>query len=105
MKPNNEPSPYIPSSMDIIFLIHHATLELYGIRLDADKTLKLAELIHSVADGERTFVDSDYEKNVVALRREAKTAGVDLNTLMHEQRLKERNAARMLSGMPPLTKL
>jgi len=89
-----------PSSMDIIFLIHRATLELYGIKLDPEKTIKLAGLLGEVAEGGRTFIDSSADKEHLALTKEAEEDGVDLEEIVHDMRMKERNAARRLSGLP-----
>jgi len=86
--------------MDIILLIHKATLELYGIELEMEKTAKLAGLLLAVARGERTFLDSENEKNNTVLRQEGESDGIDMNQLFHEARMQERNAARRLSGMP-----
>jgi hypothetical protein len=90
--------------MDIIFLIHHATLELYGIKIDASKTAKLAGLLKEVAEGKRTFIDSNFDPNVKALGDEINLEAepIDFDDLLHEERMKERNAARGLMGLPPL---
>ncbi|CAN5569045.1 hypothetical protein BH10PLA1_BH10PLA1_09600 [soil metagenome] len=90
------------TSADVIMLIHKATLELYGIEMDASKTTPLPGLIRSVANGERTFIDSAGQGWARELRAEAEAEGIDMDEIDREARRGERNAARSLSGMPPI---
>jgi len=91
-----------PTSFDIIMLIHKATLELYGLKLNLEKSLPLAELLEQVATGERTFIDSDSEEFGVKFRANFKERelGLTFEEFMQHQRAVERNAARRLRGLP-----
>jgi hypothetical protein len=101
----SEHNPHEPTSADIIILIHKATLELYGIKIDPAKSPELSALITEVAEGKRTFVESGYEQfgSMFGAKRDKSEVGVPYAQIVRGNRTRERNAARLLSGLPPVS--
>jgi len=94
--------PIKPTSFDVIMLVHHATLELYGLTVQFEKTVRLAGLLRDVAEGRRTFIDSDNEALMQQFGKkfEESDPGETFEVFMHENRIRERNAARQIAGLP-----
>ena len=99
-----EPRSFNATSFDLIVLIHKATLELYGLDIDAEKSLRLAALLRDVAEGRRTFIESDSEEFAKKFEAgfDSEQLGITFEQFMHEERIIERNAARQLAGLPPI---